>query len=88
MVQVMVPEILSCPQEKYLDVINICNRLNGKFRWFKFYLTENPNAFSLRVQSDLYIEPDISGKICMDIMMRLIRVVDEAYPDFMKTIWG
>ena len=88
MVQVMSPEVLSCPQHKFLEVISVCNRLNAKFRWFKFYLTENREAFSLRVQSDLYVEPQSSGQLCMDIMLRMIRVIDEAYPEFMKTIWG
>lgn len=88
MVQIMVPEILSCPQNKFLELLNVCNRQNAKFRWFKYYLTEARDSFSLRIQSDLYIDPDNSGRICMDIMLRMIRVIDEAYPEFMKTIWG
>ncbi len=78
-------EIADVPAEKFVDILTICNELNNKYRWVKFSIDKD-NA--LVASLDAYIDETTCGEECSELVRRMIGIVDEAYPDIMKGLWG
>ena len=62
----------------------IANDLNGTYRWLKFYTKEN----KVYVQVDAIVSEATAGPICVELLVRTMKIVDEIYPRFMKALWG
>lgn len=65
--------------------IEVCNEMNKKYRWVKFYL-DNDN--DVCVSTDSYICEANAGSVCLNLVRRMINIVDEAYPSFMRALWA
>ena len=64
--------------------IIICNDMNAKYRWAKFYLDKDADIL---VECDAYISEDC-GPECLSLVRRLVNITDEAYPNFAKALWA
>lgn len=71
--------------EKNLKGLITCNLLNSKVRWAKFYLDDD---FDVIVDCDAIVESDTVGEECTSLIMRIVNIVDEAYPTIMKALWA
>ena len=71
--------------EKLLKGLVVCNVLNEKFRWVKFFLDDDKD---LNVKIDAVIDSETVGEECFSLMRRIINIVDEAYPLILKALWG
>ncbi len=78
-----VPGILTFPEEKRPQFLELVNELNGKYRWVKFSLREG----RVNVQADASITDDTSGRVCVELFLRIIKIIDDVYPEFMRTLW-
>ncbi len=78
-------EIADVPAEKFSDILAICNELNNKFRWVKFSIDKDNDIVA---SLDAYIDETTCGEECASLVRRMIGIVDEAYPDIMKGLWG
>lgn len=71
--------------EKNLKGFITCNLLNSKVRWAKFYLDDD---FDMVVDCDAIVDSDTVGEECTSLIMRIVNIVDEAYPTIMKALWA
>ena len=65
--------------------IVLCNELNEKYRWVKFYVDEDADVVA---ELDAMIPEQNCGPVCMNVVRRVTSVVDDAYPFFMRELWG
>lgn len=80
-----VPNLLSIPIDKRIQLVDLMNSLNATYRWVKFY---DDGESYLRVQVDAIVNPETCGKIAVELLLRTMKIIDEVYPKFMKTVWG
>lgn len=72
-------------EAKYAKAIILCNALNARFRWAKFYLDDDRDV---NVECDALVDRNTVGDVCFEITLRLMRIMDDAYPEFMKIRWA
>ena len=65
--------------------ISICNDLNAKYRWVKFYLDEDADIVA---ELDAYLDDQNCGTVCTALVRRMVSVVDDAYPALTHALWG
>ena len=82
---VVTSPIASVPGEKTAKLLLVLNECNRKFRWVKFYLDEDNDII---VNADVIIDESSAGAECLEIVMRTASIVDNAYADIMKGVWG
>ena len=61
-----------------------CNECNCKFRWAKFTVVDG----KISVESDAIIQLDSCADEVTGYMIRLTKIVEAAYPIFMKAMWA
>ena len=54
-----------------------CNGLNKKYRWVKFYLDDDNDIVA---QIDAYVDEATCGSECLNLVKRVVNIVDEGYP--------
>ena len=72
--------------EKYPVMYKVCSEMNKKFRWVKFYVNKDRN--SINAEDDAKFEPETCGAEIFELVIRMLQIVDEAYPEFMKALWA
>lgn len=65
--------------------LQVCNELNSRFRWVKFYLDDE---MDVRAEMDLKFTDESCGEICVASLLRMISVIDNAYPTIGKALWA
>lgn len=83
--QVQTSPIANVPVEKTSKMLLTLNECNHKFRWVKFYLDEDNDIIA---DADVIFDEQNVGEACLEIIMRTASIIDDAYPDLMKGIWG
>lgn len=71
--------------EKNLKGLIVCNALNQKLRWVKFYLDEESDLIA---ECDAIVDPETVGEECLSLILKIVHIVDESYPLIMKALWG
>ncbi len=61
--------------------IQVCNALNAKYRWVKFYLDDDNDVIC---ECDAYIDNNTCGNVCLSLVRRMVNITDEAYPELMR----
>ena len=63
----------------------VCNTLNQKWRWFKFYL-DSDDEFTASIDAivDLYT----AGEECHELILRMADILDKSYPLIMQSVWS
>ena len=66
------------PQAKRVDVMEACNTLSAKIRFFKFYLDSNSNV---NAEADLPVRTDDAclGECCFELFVRIMSILDNEY---------
>jgi len=59
----------------------VCNELNKSYRWVRFFIDDDAD---LVVACDALIDETTCGEECMDLVNRVVSIVDEAYIEIMK----
>ncbi|MBO4288783.1 MAG: YbjN domain-containing protein [Lachnospiraceae bacterium] len=77
---------LTFPEEKKAAMYELCSKMNGAYRWVKFYV-DDENC-EIRVRDDAVIQLDSCGEEIHELVGRLIEISEDAYPNFMKAIWS
>lgn len=62
-----------------------CNKLNTKYRWMKFYIDKD---YDLIASIDTTMIEENTGNVCMVSLSRMISIIDDSYPIFMKALWN
>lgn len=61
------------------------NELNNEYRWLRFYIDEDNEATAA---IDAVIDTSTVGEVCYELMIRMLNIVDDVYPEFMKACWS
>ena len=77
--------IATVPAQRRRSALHVINAMNGTYRWFNFYLT---NDGEVQAQSDAILVDDHVGDMCMTYLANLLKIVDDAYPRLMTGIWS
>ncbi len=81
----MVTQIESVPEEKFTDVVLICNELNGSYKYLKFCVDKDNDVM---VHMDAILDPSSAGEECMEMLARGVQILKEAKPLIMKGIYA
>ena len=73
------------PEEKVADVIFLCNELNAVYKWVTFYV-DNDN--DLVMHDDAIVSADIAADVCFELLVRMLKIVEDLKPRIMKTIYA
>ena len=63
----------------------VCNELNAEYRWVKFYLDGDKDIVA---SIDAVIDMNTCGEVCLNLVRRVVNIVDEAYPQIAKARWA
>lgn len=83
--QLITSPIANTPGEKTAKMLLVLNECNRKFRWVKFYLDNDNDVVA---NGDVLFDEQNVGDACIELVMRTASIIDDAYPDIMKGIWG
>lgn len=72
-------------EDRFIDVLKICNELNNRFRWVKFVIDKDDD---INMEIDCIVNEETAGEVVLELVQRLCSIVDEAYPELMNTIYG
>lgn len=73
------------PAAKKPAMYEVCSKLNDNFRWIKFYVDERDNTIT--AADDAVVQPDSAGEELFELVLRMMAIVDEAYPELMRAIY-
>ena len=85
LVQFVCTEVANFKDKKYAPGLVLCNSLNTKYRWVKFYLDKDSD---LLVEADAIVEMNTVGAECAEMVSRMVDIIDSAYPDIMRASLG
>ena len=77
---------IKVPESKYDKIYRVLNECNDNYSHVKFVL--NLESGQINARDDDVIQLDSCGEECFELMIRMLRVVEDAYPKFMKAIWA
>lgn len=75
------------PQQKIQAGYKLVNELNNKYKYVKFAVDDDGDV---SVQWDLpdNVPLEAVGKTGVEILLRMFKIIDDAYPEVMKTVWS
>ena len=77
--------ICRVPEDKRGAVLESINSFSAEYRWMKFYIDSDNE---ITCETDMQVNVDTAAESCFEMLIRIMRFSDEAYPKFMKTIWS
>jgi len=83
--QIVSSPIANVPDTKTAKLLMILNQCNRDFRWAKFYLDEDNDVIA---DADVVFGEHDAGFSVVEAVMLAASVIDDAYPEIMKGIWG
>ncbi len=70
-------------KDKRDRAIVVCNELNSKYRWVKFYVDDDNDIIA---DADAMLGAATCGEECLSMVRRIVNIVDEAYPLIFKAL--
>lgn len=77
---VRVFEFIPIPAGKAHEAIHTCNDMNRRFRFTKFVA----GPTHIGVEMDMPVETQNPGAVCVELLVRLLNIAEEAYPAFQQ----
>jgi hypothetical protein len=77
---------VTVPEDKYDRMYKVLNQVNNEYKLVKFTLDEENGQIIAR--DDAVIQLDSCGEECFELMIRMVQIVEDAYPTLMKGIWA
>lgn len=79
-------DFIKVPSDKYDVMYKALNEVNAKYNFVNFVLNEEKGE--VYVKDDAVIQLDTCADECMELMMRMVKIVEDAYPILMKAMWA
>ncbi len=79
-------DFVKVPEEKFDAMYKVLNELNDKYIHVKFVLDTEDGQINAR--DDDVIQLDSCGPECFELMIRMVQIVEDAYPVLMKAMWA
>ena len=83
-VSVRIPGLLQFEAEKEEEMRRLANEQNGTYRWLKFYTKDG----KVNVQVDAIVSEETADRICVELLLRSMKIIDEIYPKYMHALWS
>jgi len=80
-----VSRLAKLPIDRQFEVLSALNELNREYRFVRFYTDQEDYV---TVQIDRIIAVNETADPVMEMIARILRIIDEAYPRIMKAIWS
>lgn len=77
-------DIVKFNEENLIKGLEICNKLNMEYRWLTFFIND---SHSLVVNADALYNTENCGEISLSYILKMVNIVDQAYPKIMKNLW-
>jgi len=84
-VKVVILSFVKVPASKREKVIMVLNDMNNKYRYLKFVMSEDNDV---RVEYDFPLKITNPGDVAVEILIRMMKILDDVYPELMKAIWS
>lgn len=81
---VRVFEFTPIPAGKAHEAIHMCNDMNRRFRFTKFVA----GPTHIGVEMDMPVETQNPGAVCVELLVRLLNIAEEALPAFQQAFGG
>ena len=65
-------------------LLNKLNELNHLYRWFKFYVEPDGKII---MSYDFYVREN-SNEHLFELLLRVLTIADDSYPQIMQCLWG
>lgn len=79
-------DFVKIPEDKYDMIYKLLNELNDRYKHVKFVL--NAETGMVAARDDDVIQLDTCCEECWELMIRMVQIVEDAYPIFMKALWA
>ena len=67
----------------YPQALTLCNNLNQDYLWAKFYVDRD---YDIACDTDAILSDESAGEECIELMFRLISIIDEVRPKVRQLI--
>ncbi len=84
-VSVRVIGLIRVEANQRADIINVLNELNRKYRYVKF-VCDNDN--DINVEYDFPTSASNPAESALEMVLRVAKIIEEAYPEIMRTLWS
>lgn len=78
-------DIAKANAEKLMNMYVTLNTINCDYRWIKLYLNEENEIVA---STDAIIDPETAGAECFELLLHLLSILDDVYPNIMKSLWA
>lgn len=85
-VQIRGGAFLEIPENKLESMYKVVNACNSHFRWVKFSVNNEQHDVNSTI--DAVIDLETCAEEVFQLVQRTCAIVDQAYPIFMKGLWG
>ena len=84
-ITVRVMQLARLPEAKRAAILSVINEQNNHFRFVKFVLD---NDGDINLLWDCPVSAQNVGGMCWEITVRIMGIINDAFPEFMKCLWG
>lgn len=84
-VAVRIGHVVKYPKERFAKAYETLNSLQVKYRFIRFTLDDEGNV---NVEYDFPTAYTAIGPGAVEILVRLVKILDECYSDLMRSIWA
>ena len=71
--------------DKYAAGLMACNDANKQYRWVRFYIDEDNDVVAA---ADAIVSEESVFDEVIELIVRMLHIVDDLYPSFMKARWA
>ena len=87
-VKALSSEFAKFPEDKMDAGYKMLNEFNRTYRFVKFTMDPNDGAVSIQCDLPVSLDDDVVGKVAVELLIRFMGIIDDAYPEIMRSIWA
>ena len=84
-VTMRVGRLAKIPIDRQFEVFNTLNELNREYRFLRFF---SDREDFVTVQYDCIVDENETADPVMEMIFRILQIIEEGYPRIMKAIWS
>ena len=86
-IKVLSENFAKIPAQKQNEGYSLINALNKKYKYVKFVMDDSGEVCAQWDVLDT-IPAETLGMVVVEVVVRMSRIIDDAYPEIMKMIWS
>ena len=71
--------------DKYAAGLLACNNANKQYRWVRFYMDGDNDVVAAM---DAIVSSETVFDEMIELIVRMLQIIDDLYPEFMRARWG